>query len=1222
MTTGITGHSTFFIVKPKQGIEMTLKRIFKNPVDRPIEGVIKADDEASLGLEIEEYVLTNEIEKRLESFLDAYNNYQGANGVWISGFFGSGKSHLLKMLALLLENREIDGEKTLGMFLPKCGDNEILRGDLKRAASIPSKSILFNIDQKADVISKTQIDALLAVFVKVFDEMCGYYGKQGHIAQFERDLDSRGLYDQFKSAYEETAGKPWQKGREQALLEGKNIAAAYASATAGDAAEAMGILDKYRNQHRVSIEDFAEQVYEYIGRHTPDFRLNFFVDEVGQYIAKNVKLMTNLQTIAESLATKCRGRAWIFVTAQEDMGKMLGEMTKQEGNDFSKIQDRFANRMKLTSANVAEVIQKRLLMKNEDGVRRLSDIYHTQSNNFKTLFDFADGSVTYRNFQDRDHFILSYPFIPYQFTLFQSAIANLSQHNAFEGKYSSVGERSMLGVFQQVLIQIGNHETGQLATFDLMFEGIRAALKSQIQKAIIQAENNLDNAFAIRLLKGLFLVKYVKEFKPSIRNLCVLMLDAFNQDMSDLRKQIEEALNLLEQQTYVQRNGELYEYLTAEEKDVEQEIKSTDVDTGDVATELEKIVFDHVIKHKKIRYQDNGQDYAFSKKLDDRLHGREHELAIHVISPFHEHAESEQMIRTSSIYNMDELFVLMPSDDRLMRDLLMYKRTEKYIRQNISITQQEAVKRILSDKGFQNRDRYGDIQQQVRTLMGKARLMVLGTDIENGSEDAQARVVKGFHELVSRAYPNLRMLRNISYTETDIAKSLKQAEDGLFGTNATSLSEAEQEMLAFIQSNNRGGVRTTLKSLMEKFERKPYGWYYAAVLCILANLCARGKVEVRTDGNLLEDKDLEQALRNSHGHGNVVLEPQVEFTASQVRALKEFYEDFFDTPPRANEAKALGKEAGTALRELLQQLTPMAAQSAQYPFLTALNPVIDTLKDIIGKPYTWYLTELMRQEDTLLDMKEQVIDPVRKFMSGPQKEIFDKARKFVQAQETNFTYIKPPVQETPEIRDPRPDEILPETLVSILNDPQCFKGNRMQQVKTQVEALEDKIADQVKSETATAQQKVAALKDRLKGMAEFNVLNKDQQEQIIQPFTKFSATIERQTLIAVIRDTLNQFEENEYPHQLSRMTEWAKPPSSPPERDTRSVAGGKKTKEDSTQQQPRKKTTPQTEFVSSRLVQVSFDKAWLADESDVDQYLSAMRKALLEEIQKGKRIKI
>ena len=128
------------------------------------------------------------------------------------------------------------------------------------------------------------------------------------------------------------------------------------------------------------------------------------------------------------------------------------------------------------------------------------------------------------------------------------------------------------------------------------------------------------------------------------------------------------------------------------------------------------------------------------------------------------------------------------------------------------------------------------------------------------------------------------------------------------------------------------------------------------MLCTLANLCARGKIEVRTDGNLLEEDDLERALRNTHGHGNVVLDPQVDFTASQVRALKEFYEDFFDEPPRDSEAKALGKETGTAVQELLHQLTPLAAQVSQYPFLNALTPVIEKLKEIGDKPYTWYLT--------------------------------------------------------------------------------------------------------------------------------------------------------------------------------------------------------------------------------------------------------------------------
>ena len=154
---------------------MQLKSLFVKPVDRPIDGVIKADDEASLLMELEEYVVTNEVEKNLSRFLQEYNNYSHINGVWISGFFGSGKSHLLKMLSLVLENHEVEGKLAADIFSEKCAHDAILKGDLDRAVHIPSKSILFNIDQKATIISKDQIDALLAVFQSVFDENCGYY---------------------------------------------------------------------------------------------------------------------------------------------------------------------------------------------------------------------------------------------------------------------------------------------------------------------------------------------------------------------------------------------------------------------------------------------------------------------------------------------------------------------------------------------------------------------------------------------------------------------------------------------------------------------------------------------------------------------------------------------------------------------------------------------------------------------------------------------------------------------------------------------------------------------------------------------------------------------------------------------------------------------------------------------------------------------------------------
>lgn len=1164
---------------------MNLHEIFAKPVDRPIEGVIKADDLASLRLEVEEYVFTNEISRRLGDFLGAYNNYQGANGVWISGFFGSGKSHLLKMLALLLENYDIEGRVALDYFLPKCSEDALFQAEMRRAVAVPSQSILFNIDQKADTISKTETDAVLSVFVKVFNEMQGYYGKQGYVAQFERDLDQRGLLDSFKESYQEIAGQAWETGREQVILEKQNISEAYARISGSSSEAALGLIDKYRADYKLSIEDFAELVGAYLAKQEPDFRLNFFVDEVGQYIAGNVKLMTNLQTIAESLATKCQGRAWLIVTAQEDMNTVLGEVGKQQTEDFSKIQARFKTRMKLTSANVDEVIQKRLLKKNAGGETHLARLYQEERNNFGTLFDFADGSVSYRNFREQQHFIDSYPFIPYQFALFQSAIENLSKQAAFEGRHSSVGERSMLGVFQQVVVEIVNDNVGRLATFDLMFEGIRTVLKSQIQRSIVTAEQHLQDAFAVRILKALFLVKYVKEFKATPRNIRVLIQHHFEANLPQLREQVEAALNLLEQQTYIQRNGEEYEFLTDEEKDIEQEIKNTEVDSGEVARTLEDILFTEIVRDRKIRYDETGQDFAFTKKLDDRLIGREQELALHFITPFHERIDDISTLQANSL-GRPELMIVVPSDERLVRDLLLHKKTEKYIRQNQSATQQETVRRILSDKSFQNTTRLGSIKTRTGELISRARLFVSGDEVEVGSSEPRSRIIQGFDQLVVKTYPNLRMLRNIAYHENDIGNYLDTAQVALWGEEAADYSEAETDMLAFIQTNNRSGIRTTLKGLETHFSKRPYGWYLAAIQCVLAKLCGRGKVEARLDSNVLEDQALERALRNTHGFANVILEPQIDFTAVQVRNLKDFYSDFFDHPPAATEARALGKETGEACKTLLHTLETLAVQTNQYPFLAALDEPLRTLEELAGRPYAFFLTELRQVEDRLLDQKEAVLDPIRGFMNGPNKTIYDEARGFVQAQEPNFGVL---------------NSDQPQTLRAILADPDCYRGNQMQRAKSLVVALQTEIKALVQQERERAIEAVEILQARMHGLAEVVNLPDDKKSRLDPPFDAFKRDVAQQTLVAVIRDSLNRFEQQDFSQLLTQISTW--------------------TQEATAQTGPKVAEKP-VEYIPYSRLTVPFNKPYLADDADVEAYLAELKAALLQAIAEGKRIQI
>lgn len=1166
---------------------MQLGEIFEKRVDRQIEGVIKADDSASLRTEIEEYVLTQEVEKRLEAFFDAYNNYQGANGVWISGFFGFGKSHLLKMLAYLLESGSTGDDFIVDTFLEKTKDNKILSAEIEKAVRTPSKSILFNIDQKADVISKEDFDALLSVFVKVFDEMQGYYGKQGHIAQFERDLDNRGIYRDFIAEYERISGQTWEKGREEVFLEEHNISLAYASVAEVPQETAQGILGKYRSTYKVSIEDFAEMVHDYIQRQADDFRLNFFVDEVGQYIANNVKLMTNLQTIAESLATKCRGRAWIIVTAQEDMNTVVGEMGKQQSNDFSKIQDRFRNRMKLTSADVAEVIQKRLLAKNGEGVRQLAHVYGTEVNNFKTLFDFADGSQRYRNFRDEEHFIGSYPFIPYQFVLFQSAIQSLSQHNAFEGKHSSVGERSMLAVFQQVAIQIGNHSVGQLATFDLMFEGIRNSLKTSVQQSILSAERTFgQDAFEVSILKALFLIKYVKEFHATEHNISVLMTPHFDQDIGALRKKVQEALNILEKDTYIQRNGEIYEYLTDEEKDIEQEIKNTEIETAKVVDELGKVIFDSIIRETKIRSEETGYDYAFTRKIDDEaFRSKHHELAINVITPFHEYAGNREVL-ISRRMGEDELLILLPVDDRLVRDLQLYVQTHKYFQQNYNTAQTEQVKMILTNKQGQNNQRLEAIRERTRELMRDSDYIVNGTELDLNGSDPQTKVFKGFHQLIRSTYTNLKMLGDRTYRDTDIPQYINPNND-MFGE--IEMSEAEHEIQTFILREDRSAKRVTLSRLIETFERKPYGWYRATILCNLAKLSARAKVEVRQDSNALEGNRLADALMNSRTYQNLILAPEEDYSPQQIRDLKQFYADFFDKPAGAEEGKALAQLTRESIEVEARDMAEFVKNIREFPFLEALNPVIDKMKSVSGKPAAFYLTDFLKDDaDVLLDMKEDTIAPVLTFMNGEQRRIYSEASEFLKTQDANFQAVGHDL--AIQIRD-------------VLEDPTCYRGDRMRQVNNMVTELQGLIQDGLKDAKTRAKANIEDMQARLTGDDKFNQLDSMQKNNVLEAFKDVTAQIEATDWIERVNGLLRTFEQRTFTDLLVQIDEWLAPEPELEDMDDETVV-------------------VKPTYVRKGDIRVRFDKLALEDEADVEAYLQRLKDAYLKEIRDGKRIQL
>ena len=280
----------------------------------------------------------------------------------------------------------------------------------------------------------------------------------------------------------------------------------------------------------------------------------------------------------------------------------------------------------------------------------------------------------------------------------------------------------MLEVFQEVVKAISAKGIGSVAPFNLMFEGVRNAIKSHSIQGITQAENQLgNNTFAVDVLKALFLVKYVKEFRTTPRNITVLLIEEYDQDIQALKSRVEEALAKLEQQTYIKRSDNIYEYLTDKERDIETEIKNTDLDIEAITSKMSKIFFEVALAQNKFRYERNDQDFSFTKKVDGQSTGRQYELGIHIRTD----NQTAENLRAMSI-NEDDLIVSIPEDDDFYREIQMFLKTETFVLQNTSRSRSNEETLLIQEKSRQNSERGEWIKRRAADLLGKADMFVSG----------------------------------------------------------------------------------------------------------------------------------------------------------------------------------------------------------------------------------------------------------------------------------------------------------------------------------------------------------------------------------------------------------------------------------------------------------------------------------------------------------------
>ena len=366
---------------------MQLRDMYKSDINRDINGVIKVaqDDEHSIVQELSEYVITKELRRHFNTFLNHYERSleqpTDKIGVWISGFFGSGKSHFLKMLSYLLSNRTVGGKKAVAYFADKF-DDPMMYAQLENCVKVPTETILFNIDSKSPLTKDKT--AILRIFAKVFYEHQGFYGNDLKIAKLEQFIAKSGNTEPFQKSFERINGGSWESSRNSFSFFEDDIVAAMCEALGMSETAARNWFNG-EEEIELSIEQLVSEIKEYVESKGKDNRLLFMIDEVGQYIGSDSDLMLNLQTIVEEIGTKCGGRVWVMVTSQE----AIDSITKISGDDFSKIQGRFNTRLSLSSSSVDEVIKKRILTKTEIAEQLLQQQYEKNHQVLKNLFTFS-----------------------------------------------------------------------------------------------------------------------------------------------------------------------------------------------------------------------------------------------------------------------------------------------------------------------------------------------------------------------------------------------------------------------------------------------------------------------------------------------------------------------------------------------------------------------------------------------------------------------------------------------------------------------------------------------------------------------------------------------------------------------------------------------------------------------------------------------------------------
>lgn len=985
-----------------------IRDMFSDNINRKINGVIKVDQSTDdvIEQELNEYVITKELKKHFITFFNYYSDALDEPtddiGVWISGFFGSGKSHFLKMLSYLLENKEVKGIRSVERFRKKFEDDPATYMLIDRSTKIETETILFNIDIEGP-INKDET-AVLRVFAKTFYNHLGFWGEDLKIVKFEQYIEQEGKTEQFRRVFESKSGISWIKSRKASIFYRNHIIPTLMEVMDMSEEDAKICLND-KVSINFSISQLVDDIKDYLNTKPKNFRLLFMADEVGQYVGTDTNMLLNLQSIVEKIGSECGGKVWVVCTGQE----AIDEIIKVRANEFSRIQARFKTRLSLSSSSVDEVIQKRILKKNNEAKSKLEAVYEKNDSVLRNLFSFTNSILDIKGYSGSKEFVVNFPFVPYQFIIMQKVFSEIRKHGN-SGKHLSGGERSMLSGFQEATQKIQEKNEYALVPFFSFYDTVHTFLDSSIRRVIERCQKAADNGDGIEsqdvnVLKLLYLIRYIDDIPANLDNIVILMADDIRMDKIAMRETIRESLNRLISQNYIGRTGEIYNFLTDEEQDIQREIKNTTVDTASIVDRIGQIIFGDIFTTKKFRY--GKYDFSFDQMVDSITIGNiTGGMRLRFLTVATDNTEKSELRLMTESKGKDAIVVL--SDTPYYESLESAMKIRKYVKQRNINQLPKSIQDIIRNQQEEANKYEQTAKEDLIKAIESAHFYVDGEPIEIKVGNAKGKIEQALEYLVSHVYSELSLIEKNAETDADIIKILTGAEKimpGIEPLNRGAATKIEE----YLEMQAMKNLPTSMADIQSRYSTIPYGWKEIDIAAVVALLIYEQKVTIKYAGSTIlpNNPKLPDMLRKKSEIGKTSISKRQMITAKKMRDVKELLREYFDVMDIPNDEDGLVAFITQKFNELKEYYIELNGkyEGHNYPDQSLVVTSIEQIDKVLSqrKDNIALIDVILKEEDNLFDNKEKMYH-VEGFFKN-QVQVFDSAINMVNDLKNDMHYF-------------------------------------------------------------------------------------------------------------------------------------------------------------------------------------------------------------------------